>query len=51
FFLGVSPPGTDPLKVYPNHSPRFFADEAALVPGMKALGTLALDFLAAGRVM
>ncbi|MBC7897081.1 MAG: amidohydrolase [Cytophagaceae bacterium] len=51
FFLGVSPPGTDPLKVYPNHSPRFFADEAALVPGMKALGTLALDFLSAGRVM
>jgi metal-dependent amidase/aminoacylase/carboxypeptidase family protein len=51
FFLGITPPGTDPLKVYSNHSPKFFADEAALVPGMKALGTLTLDFMTAGRVM
>lgn len=45
YFLGVTPKGTDPSKVAPNHSPRFFADEAALVPGVKALSTLALDFL------
>ena len=51
FFLGVTPKGTDRAKVAPNHSPRFFADEAALVPGMKALGTVALDFLAGTKVM
>ncbi|MEO7963662.1 MAG: amidohydrolase [Gemmatimonadaceae bacterium] len=49
FFLGVTPKGTDPSKVAPNHSPRFFADEKALVPGMKALATLAVDFLAMGK--
>jgi amidohydrolase len=48
FFLGVSPPDADPLTIAPNHSPRFFADERALVPGMKALTTLTLDFLATG---
>ena len=48
FFLGVTPKGTDPTKVAPNHSPRFFADEAALVPGMKALSSLALDYLSMG---
>jgi amidohydrolase len=49
FFLGVTPKGTDPTTVAPNHSPRFFADEAALVPGMKAMATLALDYLAMGK--
>ncbi|HEV8363492.1 MAG TPA: amidohydrolase [Gemmatimonadaceae bacterium] len=45
FFLGVTPKGTDPRSAAPNHSPRFFADEAALVPGMRALANLAVDFL------
>jgi amidohydrolase len=51
FFLGVTPPGADPRSVAPNHSPRFFADEAALVPGMRALANLAVDYLfgAAGK--
>ena len=47
-FLGVTPKGTDPAKVAPNHSPRFFADEAALVPGVKMLSALAVDYLAMG---
>ncbi len=48
FFLGVTPPGADPRTVAPNHSARFFADEAALVPGMRALSNLAVDFLFGG---
>ncbi len=47
-FLGVTPKGTDPALAAPNHSPKFFADEAALVPGMRALGALAIDYLQTG---
>jgi amidohydrolase len=45
FFLGITPKGTDPATAAPNHSPRFFADESALVPGMRAMANLAVDFL------
>jgi len=48
FFLGITPPGTDPVKVAPNHSPRFFVDEAALPVGVKALARVAVDYLSAG---
>jgi len=44
-FLGVTPAGTDPNKAAPNHSPRFFVDEACLVTGVRALAHLAADFL------
>jgi amidohydrolase len=47
FFLGVAPKGADPSKVAPNHSPRFFVDEGALVPGIRAIANLAVDFLQA----
>ena len=46
FFLGITPKDVDPSTAAPNHSPRFFADEGALVPGIRALGGVALDFLA-----
>jgi amidohydrolase len=46
-FVGVTPPGTEPDKAAPNHSPRFFVDERALVLGVRALAHLACDFLAA----
>ena len=46
FFLGVTPPGSDPKKAPSNHSPRFFADERALVTGVRALAQLACDQLA-----
>ncbi len=45
FFLGITPKGTLPSDVYANHSPRFFADEAALVTGVRALSNLAVDYL------
>jgi amidohydrolase len=45
FFVGVTPEGTDPKKAYSNHSPRFFADERALVIGVRSLAHLACDYL------
>jgi amidohydrolase len=49
FFLGITPPGTDPSKVAPNHSPRFYVDEAALPVGVRALAHLAVDYLSRSR--
>jgi amidohydrolase len=46
FFLGITPKEQDPSQVAPNHSPRFFADEGAIVPGIRAMANLAVDFLA-----
>jgi amidohydrolase len=45
FFLGITPDGRDPATVAANHSPRFFADEGALGTGIRALSTLAVDYL------
>jgi amidohydrolase len=47
FFLGVAPRDADPATVALNHSPRFFVDERALVTGVRALASLALDYLSA----
>lgn len=44
-FLGVTPEGTDPATAAPNHSPRFFVDEAAFPTGVRLLSSLALDYL------
>jgi amidohydrolase len=49
FFLGITPPGTDPRNAAPNHSPRFFVDEAALPVGVRALSHLAVDYLTSTR--
>ena len=48
FFLGIVPDGQDPTTAAPNHSPYFFADEKALPVGVRAMASLAVDFLAAG---
>ena len=45
FFLGVLPKGADPKTAPRNHSPRFFADEAALPTGVRAMANLAIDYL------
>jgi amidohydrolase len=46
FFLGVIPDSVPLQQAYRNHSPYFFADEAALPLGVRALAHLAVDFLA-----
>ena len=46
-FLGVAP--EDPSLVFPNHSPKFYADERALPVGVRALTALTLDYMAAAR--
>ncbi|MFC1574517.1 amidohydrolase [Gemmatimonadota bacterium] len=48
FFLGVIPDSVALEDVAPNHSPYFFADEAALPVGVRALANLAVDYLAGG---
>ncbi len=46
--LGVTPAGADPRRVASNHSPLFFADEAALPTGVRLMVSLAVDYLAGG---
>jgi amidohydrolase len=45
FFLGIVPSGTDPAKAEPNHSPRFYVDEAALPLGVRTMARVAVDYL------
>ena len=49
FFLGVAPKGSDPAAWAANHSPRFSPDESALVTGVRALASVAVDYLSGGR--
>jgi len=44
-FLGINPPGQPEQGSAPNHSPRFFVDEDAMVIGVRVMSTLAMDFL------
>jgi amidohydrolase len=46
FFLGVTPADRDPATAPRNHSPLFFADEAALPIGVRAMANVAVDYLA-----
>lgn len=46
FFLGIIPDSIPLERAAPNHSPYFFADEAALPIGVRALANLAVDYLA-----
>ncbi|MBT8397478.1 MAG: amidohydrolase, partial [Gemmatimonadetes bacterium] len=46
FFLGVIPDSVPLTEAAPNHSPYFFADEAALPLGVRSLAHLVVDYLA-----
>ena len=48
-FLGVTPEDQDPATAPRNHSPYFFADEAALKVGVRSLANLAVDYMLANR--
>ena len=41
------PADQDPAKAAPNHNPRFFVDEGALVVGTRTMASLAVNFLSA----
>ena len=45
FFIGGRPVEIPPENAIPNHSPYFYVDEAALLPGVKAMSHLAVDYL------
>lgn len=45
FFIGARPEDVPIDKAVPNHSPFFYVDESALVPGVKAMSFMALDYL------
>jgi amidohydrolase len=49
FMLGVTPPERDAASAEPNHSPRFYVDEAGLPLGVRALAHLACDWLEASE--
>lgn len=50
FFVGSVPPAQELKDAEPNHSPRFFLDEAALEVGTRAMLQVALDALDGGVV-
>jgi amidohydrolase len=46
YFIGITPKGVQRDQSAPNHSPRFFVDESALVLGVRSLAHLTLDYMA-----
>ena len=40
YFIGITPTGVDRKQSAPNHSPRFFVDESALLLGVRSLAHL-----------
>jgi amidohydrolase len=51
YFIGITPrpidqSGVDLNHAAPNHSPRFFVDESALLLGARSLAHLTLDYMA-----
>lgn len=44
FFVGVSPPGSDPTKAS-HHTPEFMMDERGMLTGLKAMLNVTLDYM------
>jgi len=51
YFVGVTLPERDADKAEPNHSPRFYVDEAALPLGVRTLAHLTCDYLEAPEAL
>ncbi|NND83941.1 MAG: amidohydrolase [Acidimicrobiia bacterium] len=49
-FIGLGVGADDPSLVHPNHSPYFYADESALPIGVRAMASLAVDFLSSNPI-
>ena len=49
YFVGITPKGTGRKQAAPNHSPRFYVDESALLLGLRSLTHLTVDYLAGKR--
>jgi amidohydrolase len=49
FNLGIVPRDQDLAKAAPNHSPKFFIDEGALVTGVRALAMVTVNYLAVAK--
>ena len=49
-FIGLGVGSDDLTLVHPNHSPYFYADERALPIGVRAMASLAVDFLAGNPI-
>jgi len=47
FTIGGRPADVPPSEAIPNHSPHFFVDERALLPGVRAMANMATDYLGA----
>lgn len=50
FFIGARPPTVPAEQAIPNHSPLFYVDESALLPGVRAMASLAVDYLVSGAL-
>ena len=49
FFLGGKPKGVPPSEAAPHHAPDFYIDESGLKLGVRALSTLAVEYLTSGQ--
>ena len=45
FFIGGMPPDADPDQAAPHHTPDFYIDESGMKTGVRALATLAIDYM------
>ena len=44
FFIGGMPPGMDPAKAAPHHTPDFYVDDAGMLLGIRAFCNLIFDY-------